>query len=85
MLQDDKRTLTYRNAIMFNASNHFKNKLVLDVGAGSGILSYFAVQAGANHVYAVEASTMANKMMKLMSFSKNDYFKEKISILHGTL
>lgn len=58
MLQDFVRTSTYQRAVLSN-SDDFRDKTVLDVGAGSGILSFFAVQAGARRVYAVEASSMA--------------------------
>jgi ribosomal protein L11 methylase PrmA len=37
----------------------------MDVGAGSGILSLFAVQAGAAKVYAIEASEMATYARQL--------------------
>lgn len=56
--QDYIRTGTYQRAILSNMSD-FRDKIVLDVGAGSGILSFFAAQAGAKKVYAVEASSMA--------------------------
>jgi histone-arginine methyltransferase CARM1 len=56
MLQDTVRTSTYRSAILLNGATCFKDKLIMDVGAGSGVLSYFAAQAGAKRVYAVEAS-----------------------------
>lgn len=59
MMQDYTRTATYQRAILDNAAADFNGRVVLDVGAGSGILSFFAAQAGARRVYAVEASSMA--------------------------
>mgnify|MGYP002804121834 CR=1 FL=1 len=52
MLKDEVRTLTYRNA-MYHNKHLFRGKVVLDVGCGTGILSMFAVKAGAKHVYGV--------------------------------
>ncbi len=49
MMQDFVRTSTYQKAIMSNIAD-FQDKVVLDVGAGSGILSFFAQQAGARRV-----------------------------------
>lgn len=65
MLMDDVRTSHYRNAILSNRVD-FAGKVVMDVGAGSGILSLFAAQAGAVKVYAVEASGMAQNARKLI-------------------
>lgn len=50
MLKDKVRTLSYRNAIM-NNKNLFRNKIVLEVGAGTGIMCMFAAKAGAKYVY----------------------------------
>ncbi|KAK7502259.1 hypothetical protein BaRGS_00006623 [Batillaria attramentaria] len=58
MMQDYIRTSTYQRAMLANLTD-FHDKVVLDVGAGSGILSFFAIQAGARKVYAIEASSMA--------------------------
>ena len=49
MLKDPVRTKTYRDAMLKN-KHIFKDKIVLDVGCGTGILSMFAAQAGAKHV-----------------------------------
>lgn len=52
MLKDAVRTKTYQSVIYKNPFL-FKDKVVLDVGAGTGILSLFCAKAGAKHVYAV--------------------------------
>ncbi|KRY30532.1 Protein arginine N-methyltransferase 6, partial [Trichinella spiralis] len=48
-------------------SNFISGKVVLDVGAGTGILSVFACQAGAKLVHAVEASDIVNHMRRIIS------------------
>ena len=52
MLKDEVRTMSYRNSIYHN-THLFKNKIVLDVGCGTGILSMFAARAGAKRVIGV--------------------------------
>jgi len=53
MLRDTKRTEWYRDAILDN-EELFKDKIVLDLGAGSGILSMLAYKAGAKEIHALE-------------------------------
>lgn len=72
MLQDTVRTGLYRDGILKNASS-FRDKVVMDVGCGSGILSIFAAQAGAKKVYAIEASNMAESARLLIKHNKLDH------------
>ncbi|XP_030384372.1 protein arginine N-methyltransferase 6 [Scaptodrosophila lebanonensis] len=58
MLKDRPRQKAYFDAIT-NNKHLFKDKIVIDVGAGTGILSALCAQAGARLVYAVEASNTA--------------------------
>ncbi|KAI3821615.1 hypothetical protein L1987_09184 [Smallanthus sonchifolius] len=66
MLQDYERTGSYYAAVMENQAD-FAGRVVVDVGARNGILSLFAAQAGAKHVYDVEASEMADYAQKLIA------------------
>ncbi|GMI51941.1 hypothetical protein TeGR_g5324 [Tetraparma gracilis] len=54
MLLDLPRTTAYHSAI--STSPLFRDAVVLDVGAGTGVLAVFAARAGAREVHAVDAS-----------------------------
>lgn len=60
MLKDEVRTLSYRNAIQ-NNPHLFKDKVVLDVGCGTGILCMFAARAGAKKVIGVDMSNIIDQ------------------------
>ncbi|CAM9758402.1 unnamed protein product [Lampetra planeri] len=79
MMQDYIRTGTYQRAILQNHAD-FRDKIVLDVGCGSGILSFFAVQAGARKVYAVEASSMAQHAEVLV---RSNNLQDRIVVIPG--
>jgi protein arginine N-methyltransferase 1 len=81
MLKDTVRTLAYQRAIENNKED-FKDKIVLDIGAGTGILSIFAARSGAKHVYAVENADIAHFAKEII---KQNGLEDKITVLKGKM
>jgi len=79
MLKDIVRTKTYQNVIT-QSSFLIKDKIVLDVGAGTGILSLFCAKAGAKHVYAIECSQMADMANEIV---KTNGYSNVITVIKG--
>lgn len=92
MLEDKKRTLSYKKAI---DNVDAKNKVFLDLGCGTGILSFFAARNNFNKIFAVDNDTKIiecakktaelNNLDKKIGFIKEDIKRlrlpEKIDIL----
>jgi protein arginine N-methyltransferase 1 len=81
MLKDAVRTESYMNAIKQN-KHLFKDKIVLDVGCGTGILSMFAAQAGAKHVYGVDMSNIIDQATEIVRING---FADKITLIKGKM
>ncbi len=53
------------------------------MGSGTGILSLFCAQAGAKHVYAIEACTGISEMSK--AIVKANELTDKITVINGEI
>ncbi|XP_037608123.1 protein arginine N-methyltransferase 3 isoform X2 [Sebastes umbrosus] len=81
MLKDKVRTESYRN-FMYRNPEVFKDKVVLDVGCGTGILSMFAAKAGAKKVIAVDQSEIIYQAMDIV---RSNQLEDKITLIKGRI
>eukprot|EP00092_Neocalanus_flemingeri_P036177 GFUD01039388.1.p1 GENE.GFUD01039388.1~~GFUD01039388.1.p1 ORF type:complete len:351 (+),score=100.63 GFUD01039388.1:118-1170(+) len=79
MLKDQVRTVTYKNAMHHN-KHLFRDKVVLDVGCGTGILSMFAAKAGAKKVIGVDYSSIVEQAKQIVKDNKLD---DIVTIIRG--
>ncbi len=79
MLRDRVRNEAYRQAL---ARAVKPGDIVLDIGAGTGILSVFAAQAGAARVYAVERTAIAGVARRMM---KSNGVADRVEVVEDDL
>jgi len=77
ILADQVRMEAYKKAIHEVVK---KGDVVADIGTGSGILAFFAVQAGAKKVYAVEQDEVIEEAKKL---AKKNGLDKRIVFIKG--
>lgn len=79
MIRDDVRNRAYRDALHATVK---PGDVVLDFGAGTGILSMFAAQAGASQVYAVERTSIASLAVQMIA---QNGFADRIQIIQQNI
>jgi type I protein arginine methyltransferase len=79
MLRDNVRCEAYRHAL---AEWVRPGYAVLDVGAGTGILSLFAVRAGARKVYAVERTSIVSLTQQLVAMNGAE---KQVQVIRGDM
>ncbi|XP_018058218.1 PREDICTED: protein arginine N-methyltransferase 1 [Atta colombica] len=81
MLNDKKRTESYRDALLTN-SNKFHDCVMLDVGCGTGILSMFAAKSGCSKVISVDQSDVIYHAMDIV---RENNLSDVITLKRGRL
>ncbi len=76
MLADETRTGAYRQAI---SKTVHRGDVVVDVGCGSGMLSFLACRAGARHVYAIEHEAVIEMARRVAA---HNGFHDRITFYH---
>jgi len=77
MLHDERRTSDYIAAVREAMR---PDDVVVDIGTGSGVLAIAAARAGAGHVYAVEASDIADVAERV--FAANGV-EDRVTLIRG--
>ncbi|CAD7956675.1 unnamed protein product [Amoebophrya sp. A120] len=87
MLKDGILYPTYLRAITKNADRYFKDKLVLDLGCGFGVLSLLALKAGARAVVAVEGCDEVLSVAEKLAEENfpNGSWRKKLKFVKGGL
>ena len=76
MLLDSNRMQAFLRAILWCVK---KGDIVLDLGCGTGILSYFACIAGAKQVYAVEQGPIIELAERIC---RENGFQDRVTFIH---
>ncbi len=77
MLLDTARCEAYRDAI---ARTVRPGDTVVDLGAGTGLLSFFAIDAGARRVYAIELGRIADMTARLIDANN---LNDRVTLVRG--
>lgn len=81
MLKDKVRTESYRD-FMYQNKDLFRDKVVLDVGCGTGILSMFAARSGAKQVISVDQSDVVYHAIDIIR--END-LEDRVTVIKGRI
>src|SRR5688572_5656058 len=77
MLSDRDRTSSFIDAIKAAVE---PGDVVVDIGTGTGVLAIAAAQAGARHVYAIEAGPISKLAREIVQ--RND-LADRITVIRG--